>query len=156
MNPTEKVKFIFVGPPYRFETFAQQCYISPLKYGQGDANKSSISSQDDKSKVKSKEEKRLEMQRSVDKKKEVKKRLTELKKEAQRKGGEELKAKRKWKERKVECSENGEEEGDMIYINDADESDLAWAELTDEVEQEFDHSWLEQWVLEMNVDVRAA
>ena len=85
MHPTKKVKFIFVVPPYRFETFAQQSYISPLKSGERDADKSSTSSQDDKSKVKSKEEKRLEMQRSVDKKKEVKKRLAELKKEAKRK-----------------------------------------------------------------------
>ena len=154
MNPTEKVKFIFVVPPYRFETFAQQSYISPLKYGQRDVDKSSTISQDIKSKVKSKEEKKFEMQRSVDKKKEVKKRLIELKKEAKRKEQEKIKEKRKRKERKVEDSENGEEEeeDDTIYVNDADESDPAWAELTEEVEQEFDHSWLEQWVLEMNVD----
>jgi hypothetical protein len=155
MNRTEKVKFIFVVPPNRFETFTQQSYISPLKSRQPqDANESSTSSQDDKSKVKSKKEKKLEMQRSVDKRREIKKRLTELKKEAKKKEQKELKEKLKRKERKVEGSENGEEEedDDTIYVNNADESDPAWAELTEEVEQEFDHSWLEQWVLELNVD----
>jgi hypothetical protein len=150
-NPTKKVKFIFVVPPYRFETFAQQSYISPPKSGQRDADKTSISSQDDKSKVKSKEEKKVEMQQSMDKKKEVKKRLAEWKKKAERK--EELKEKRKRKERKVEGSEDGEEEDGTIYMNDANESDPAWAELIEEAEQEFDHSWLEQWILEMNVDL---
>jgi hypothetical protein len=146
-DPTEKVKFIFVVPPYRLETFAQQSYISLLKSGQRDADKSSTSGQDDKSKVKSKEEKKLEMQRIVDTKREVKKRLAELKNEGKRKEQEELKEKRKRKERKVEGSENREEEDedDTIYVNDACESDPG-------SNQEFDHSWPEQWVLEVNVD----
>jgi len=44
------------------------------------------------------------------------------------------------------------EDKEDIYLNEKDESDPAWAELTEEVEEEFDDSWLEQWVLEMDVD----
>jgi len=48
-------------------------------------------------------------------------------------------------------SESGANEAEATYLNDADHSDPVWAEFKEEVE-EFDDSWLEQLVLETNVD----
>ena len=56
----------------------------------------------------------------------------------------------KHKEKTVTAEDAGKEE---TYLNDADESDPVWAELAEEEADEgFDHSWLEQFVLELNVD----
>ena len=152
MNPTEKIKFIFVVPPTRFETFPQQTYVSPLKSGQRDSTKSGVSGQDDKSKGMSKEDKKLQTKKSAKKREEVKEKFAALKKESKRKEQEQSKEQKRRKEMIVADGSDTEDKEEDVYVNEADESDPAWAELTEEVEEEFDDSWLEQWVLEMNVD----
>jgi hypothetical protein len=150
MNPKQRVKFIFVVLPSRFETFVKQTYVSPLESGRRDPIKSASGSQDDKPKSTSKEDKKLQM-KSAEQKKEVKEKYVALKKES-KKEQEQIREQKRRKKLIVAEPSDMEDREDDTYVNEKDESDPAWAELTEEVEEKFDDSWLEQWVLEMNVD----
>jgi len=76
MHPRRKVKFIFVVPPNKLETFAEQRYVSPLslKPVQQTADNLPANPQNDlEVKVQSKEDKRLEKQRRAVRRKEARK-----------------------------------------------------------------------------------
>ena len=143
LNPSQKVKFIFVVPPDRFETYATQTYVSPLvknqKTQKGESGKTKDDPKAEKPGDHTKERQKEEAKMQGEKKKQVKKKITSLKKKSKREA-QEMKREKRIVGEPVDKEERGGE-GEWTGNDDMDE-----------LEEEFDASWLEQWVLEMNVD----
>jgi len=148
LNPNQKVKFIFVVPPERFESFTIQPYLSRQSISQGKQE----SETDLKSKV-TKDSKALpltkaEKSQATAKMKQERKLHQQRRKELQKKK-DEIKKAEHTKERDMK---KGEQKDDDVE----NESEPVTWEAEEEIDDDyFDDSWLEQFVLEMDVDVLA-
>jgi hypothetical protein len=145
LNPNKKVKFIFVVPPERFESFKIQPYLSRQNISQAkkesETDLKSKGSKDSKAPLTD-----AEKADATAKMKQERKLQQQKRKELQKKKNEIKKAERT----KKTSMKKGEQKDDDV---EHESEPVTWEAEEETDDDDFDDSWLEQFVLEMDVDI---